>query len=196
VPTVGSILEIRLKRTHPSPKRLYPRGTIPPAHPAATSTPYTAKYTPSAHPAATQPQQPEPFGASPPIYKYRNIIDRTEELVKLKNKHKEALNPGNRRKKRKVTKNRTFKTEKRRNTLSVLLHQDKAERNAEPNPRFENRALNEIKKELVKQGLIRVGTTTPSEVLRQMYESMKLICGNVKNHNPENLLYNFINDDT
>jgi hypothetical protein len=55
--------------------------------------------------------------------------------------------------------------------------------------------LNEIK-ELVKQGLIRVGTTTPSEVLRQMYESMKLICGNVKNHNPENLLYNFINDDT
>jgi hypothetical protein len=53
------------------------------------------------------------------IYKYRNIIDRTEELVKLKNK--EALNPGNRRKKRKVTKNRTFKTGKRRNTLSVLL---------------------------------------------------------------------------
>jgi hypothetical protein len=154
-------------------------------------------YTPPPTQPQPQPQQPEPFGASPPIYKYRNIIDRTEELVKLKNKHKEALNPGNRRKKRKVTKNRTFKTGKRRNTLSVLLP-TKTKRNETLNRTRDLKTvpLNEIKKELVKQGLIRVGTTTPSEVLRQMYESMKLICGNVKNHNPENLLYNFINDDT
>jgi hypothetical protein len=27
-----------------------------------------------------------------------------------------------------------------------------------------------------------------------MYESVSLICGDVQNHNPENLLYNFMND--
>jgi len=33
-------------------------------------------------------------------------------------------------------------------------------------------------------------------VLRKMYESALLICGEVKNHNPDNILYNFFNDTT
>jgi hypothetical protein len=74
-----------------------------------------------------------------------------------------------------VTKNRTFKTGKPQHAIGVVPHQDKAERNAEPNPRFENRAPERNKKGTGEAGLIRVGTTTPSEVLRQMYESMKLI---------------------
>lgn len=197
--------------------RQYVRNTIK-THPSITETPIPSWHN---HPLPRQPhpqpqppyiqqsihtpqpiqQQPypqlQPVGESPPIYKYRNIIDRTEELVKLKNKHMESLKPSNRRKKRKVIKNRTFKTGKRRNTLSVLLP-TKTKRNETLSRTRDLKTvpLNEIKKELVKQGLIRVGTTTPPEVLRKMYESMKLICGNVKNHNPENLLYNFINDDT
>ena len=51
----------------------------------------------------------------------------------------------------------------------------------------------EVKKYLIKHGIIRVGSTTPNDVLRKMYESMSLICGEVQNHNPDTLLYNYIN---
>jgi len=51
-----------------------------------------------------------------------------------------------------------------------------------------------VKKYLIKQGIIRVGSITPNDVLRKMYESMVLVCGEIKNHNPDTLLYNYIND--
>lgn len=51
----------------------------------------------------------------------------------------------------------------------------------------------DVKKYLIKHGIIRVGSTTPNDVLRKMYESMSLICGEVQNHNPDTLLYNYIN---
>jgi hypothetical protein len=54
----------------------------------------------------------------------------------------------------------------------------------------------EVKKYLLKNGFIKIGTNAPNDVLRQMYECTKLICGEVKNHNPENLLYNYFNDTT
>ena len=54
--------------------------------------------------------------------------------------------------------------------------------------------MRDVRQYLKKQGLIKVGTTTPNDVLRQMYECANLICGEVKNHNSENLLYNYFND--
>jgi hypothetical protein len=54
--------------------------------------------------------------------------------------------------------------------------------------------IQDIKKFLIKKGFIKVGTPTPNDILRKMYESVVLICGEVQNHNPENLLYNFIHD--
>jgi hypothetical protein len=55
--------------------------------------------------------------------------------------------------------------------------------------------IQEIKKYLIKRGFIRVGSITPNDILRKMYESSVLICGEIQNHNPDNLLYNFLNDD-
>ena len=52
----------------------------------------------------------------------------------------------------------------------------------------------EVKRFLKKQGFIKVNSNTPNDVLRQMYECTNLICGEVKNHNPENLLYNYFHD--
>ena len=51
----------------------------------------------------------------------------------------------------------------------------------------------EVKKYLLKHGFIKVGTSSPNDVLREMYENAQLICGEIKNHNPENLLYNYFN---
>lgn len=53
--------------------------------------------------------------------------------------------------------------------------------------------ISEIKKYLIKGGFIRVGSIAPNNVLRKMYESVKMICGNVTNHNSKNLLYNYFN---
>jgi hypothetical protein len=54
----------------------------------------------------------------------------------------------------------------------------------------------EVRKYLLKTGFIKVGSAAPNDVLRKIYESIKLIDGDVKNHNPDNLLYNFFNDGT
>ena len=42
--------------------------------------------------------------------------------------------------------------------------------------------------------LINVGSIKTNDLLRKMYESAIMICGEVYNHNPENLMYNFFND--
>lgn len=54
--------------------------------------------------------------------------------------------------------------------------------------------IEEVKKYLVKHGLIRVGCSTPNDVLRKIYESAMLMCGEINNHNPDNLLYNYFNN--
>jgi len=53
-------------------------------------------------------------------------------------------------------------------------------------------SMDEVKKNLIKQGLIKIGSTAPNDVLRKMYESTMLLCGDVQNHNPDNTLHNFI----
>jgi hypothetical protein len=54
--------------------------------------------------------------------------------------------------------------------------------------------IGEVKKYLIKNGFIKVGSIAPNDVLRKMYESATLMCGEVTNHNPEYLLYNFMNN--
>jgi len=54
--------------------------------------------------------------------------------------------------------------------------------------------IHEIRKYLIKHGFIRVGAITPNDVLRKMYETAMLMCGEIQNHNPDNLLYNFLHD--
>ena len=53
--------------------------------------------------------------------------------------------------------------------------------------------IHEIRQYLIKHGLIKVGTTAPNEVLRKMYETAQLICGELHNHNTDILLHNFMN---
>jgi hypothetical protein len=53
--------------------------------------------------------------------------------------------------------------------------------------------IEEVRRYLMKKGMIKVGSTAPNDVLRKMYEAAQLICGEIQNHNPDNLLYNFLN---
>jgi hypothetical protein len=56
--------------------------------------------------------------------------------------------------------------------------------------------IHEVRSYLIKNGFIKVGSNTPNDVLRKMYESALLVCGEIKNHNKDNLLYNFLHDTT
>jgi hypothetical protein len=53
--------------------------------------------------------------------------------------------------------------------------------------------IGEVKKFLIKKGLIKIGSVAPNDVLRKMYESANMICGDIQNHNTEILLHNYIN---
>ena len=60
---------------------------------------------------------------------------------------------------------------------------------------IKQKPISEIRKFLISKGFIKVGSTAPTDVLRKMYESIVLIDGEVKNHNPDNLLYNFFKEN-
>jgi hypothetical protein len=53
--------------------------------------------------------------------------------------------------------------------------------------------IEDVKRYLINKGFVRVGTSAPNDVLRKMYETAQLVCGEIQNHNPENLLFNFMN---
>jgi len=54
--------------------------------------------------------------------------------------------------------------------------------------------IEEVRKYLVKKGFIKVGSSSPNDVLRKMFETAKMMCGEMENHNPDNLLYNYFHN--
>jgi len=118
--------------------------------------------------------------------------NQMKQMEKLKNlKHKK-------RRLQKRTIRRTYKTgkSKYKPSISVLLTNKTLRNNVlEKEHKLKQVPIEEIKKYLIKHGFIKVGTTTPNDVLRKMYESALLICGEVQNYNSETLMYNFINND-
>jgi hypothetical protein len=120
-----------------------------------------------------------------------NIMRKTEEKLKdINRKYVPTI------KKRKKTYKRTYKVGKSSvfPRVSVLVS-NKTIRKQVANKKqlLKQTSMPEIKKFLMKRGFIKVGSTAPNDVLRKMYESATLICGEIQNHNPDNLLYNFMN---
>lgn len=118
------------------------------------------------------------------------IMQKTQE--KLKN-----LKKAKRKKYRKKTIKRSYKTgrSKIRPEISILLANKTMRNNIiEKQQMIKQVSIPEIRTYLINNGFIKIGSTTPNDVLRKMYESALLICGEVKNYNKETLLYNFMND--
>tara|TARA_Y100000022_G_scaffold148036_2_gene129750 strand:+ start:2057 stop:3088 length:1032 start_codon:yes stop_codon:yes gene_type:complete len=99
-------------------------------------------------------------------------------------------------KKQKKTIRRTFKIgrSKIKPKVSVLISNKTIRNNISTKKQLlKQHSIPDIKKYLIKHGFIRVGSATPNDVLRKMYETATLVCGEIINHNPDNLLYNFVN---
>ena len=121
---------------------------------------------------------------------------RLDLMRKLHEQKKDAEKPKPQIVQRKIKKmlRRTFHLgkDKFRPRVGVLLP-NKTMRNNVTTKSFmiKQKPISEIRKILLNQGFIKVGSTAPTDVLRKIYESIALIDGDVKNHNPDNLLYNF-----
>lgn len=102
-------------------------------------------------------------------------------------------------KKHKKTIRRTYKVGKSKTAPKIgVLISNKTIRNniSTKKQQLKQIPIEEIRKTLIKRGFIKVGSIAPNDVLRQMYESMVLVCGEVQNYNPDNLIYNFFNEST
>jgi hypothetical protein len=137
----------------------------------------------------------------------RNIVGRIRtpeeitEMKKLREIKLEALKPKPKNVPKKVRKlmKRTFRVgrDKYKPAVGVLLPNKTIKNNVTTQAyMLKQTPIAEVRKYLLKTGFIKVGSAAPNDVLRKIYESIKLIDGDVKNHNPDNLLYNFFNDNT
>lgn len=117
-----------------------------------------------------------------------------EKLNALKNKNSNVFKKIKKQKRTIRRKHRVGKS-KVHPSVSVLVS-NKTIRNNTNLKKTELREtpIKDVKQYLRKQGFIKVGTSTPNDVLRQMFENVRMICGDVQNHNPDNLLYNYFND--
>ena len=92
---------------------------------------------------------------------------------------------------------RTYKVGKSKTkpTVTVLVSNRTIRNNTDTKSQLLKQVpIEEVRRNLIKKGFIKVGSTAPNDVLRKMYETTTLICGEIQNHNPDNLMYNFFND--
>jgi hypothetical protein len=101
-----------------------------------------------------------------------------------------------RKQKRRVVRTHKLGRSKYYSKIGVLIS-NKTIRNRVVNQKqqLKKMPIREVRKYLIKQGFIKVGSDTPSDVLREMYESALLMCGEVKNNNVDTLLHNFIHNN-
>lgn len=133
----------------------------------------------AASPITTEPPKPT-FITS---YKQtQNLLKPTDNCKKPK-KHRKI-----------VRRNYTIGRSKHKPILSVLVSNRTLRNKAATQQKLlQQTSIEDIKKHLVKRGFIKVGCIAPNDVLRQMYECTMMMCGDVKNHNPDYLLHNFLN---
>tara|TARA_A100001015_G_scaffold126591_1_gene140275 strand:+ start:3667 stop:4593 length:927 start_codon:yes stop_codon:yes gene_type:complete len=95
---------------------------------------------------------------------------------------------------KKITKKKTkkYKLGKNNRTISVLIHNNKTRKNIQNEiNELKQTKMSEIKNDLKKKGLIKVGCIAPNNILRTMYENA-VLCGDVVNKSSENLIHNYM----
>jgi hypothetical protein len=148
---------------------------------------------PSTMSPSTSLVSPDLIQNEPPEQKLSDItneINQTREKVKEQEKKQAKL----RYPKQRRTICRTFKVGKSKIHPKIgVLISNRTLRNmtSSKSQNLKQDSIQDVKRFLTKKGFIKVGSSAPNDVLRQMYESANMVCGDVQNHNPDNLLYNF-----
>lgn len=145
------------------------------------------------NPIASSPQYSASAGSrSDPIKTKLAQINYGKKLEQNKKANKKRIP------KRQKTLRRTYRVGKSRIApkISVLVSNKTIRKNIYTQALLlKQTPIKEVKRYLIKNGFIRVGSIAPNDVLRRMYENARLVCGELKNHNPDNLLYNFLHGE-
>jgi hypothetical protein len=173
----------------------------------ASAHPIQENYRPPLQSIPPSRQQNSPIYSGPMTTDTMNVkseldkeIERQKAIIQMKQimeKTKPQKMPKLKYLKQKRTLKRTYHVGKSRvfPKVAVLVSNKTIRNNITTKKQMLNQTpIEEIRKFLLKKGFIKVGSTSPNDVLRKMYESVVLISGDVTNHNPDNLLYNFFND--
>ncbi len=123
---------------------------------------------------------------------------KVEEIAKITNFMKSKYKPPPPKRQRKTIK-RTYNVGKSKNVprVSVLLSNKTIRNNISTKSQLlKQTPIQDVKKFLVKNGFIKIGSIAPNDVLRKMYETASLVCGEIHNYSPENLVYNFFNAES
>jgi len=79
--------------------------------------------------------------------------------------------------------------------VSVLLSNKTIRRNVTTKLKeLKKEPVSKVKQKLIRDGFVRMGTTAPENVLREIYENVAMI-GDVKNYSPDIMLYNLAMSD-
>jgi hypothetical protein len=127
----------------------------------------------------------------------KHFLNRRKEEKQRVERVKHQRNLVKPHKKQKRTVLRTFRVGKSKHYPRVgVLIPNKTIRNQvlAKKQKIRETSIEDIRKHLIKKGLIRIGSSCPNDVLRKMYESSMLMCGEIQNHNPDNLLYNYLHN--
>jgi hypothetical protein len=115
---------------------------------------------------------------------------KVEEIAKITNFMKSKYKPPPPKRQRKTIK-RTYNVGKSKNVprVSVLLSNKTIRNNISTKSQLlKQTPIQDVKKFLVKNGFIKIGSIAPNDVLRKMYETASLVCGEIHNYSPENLV--------
>jgi hypothetical protein len=127
----------------------------------------------------------------------KDLLEKKKKLQKKKSPEK-SNQPRLKYMKRKKIYNRTYHLGRSKIApkIGVLVSNKTIRQRISTNAlQLKQTPMPEVKKFLVKKGFIKVGSLAPNDVLRQLYETANLICGEIENHNPENLLFNYFNSN-
>lgn len=122
----------------------------------------------------------------------RSFQNKKDEVVSRRG----AGKPKIKRMKQKKTVRRTYRVGKSKYypRVSVLVSNRTIRKQiTEKNQKLKQVPIEEVRKTLIKKGFIKVGSIAPNDVLRKMYETISMLCGDVHNHNSENMVYNYFN---
>jgi len=123
-----------------------------------------------------------------------NNYKQTQKLIK--EIQEENTTPLPRKQKKTIRRNFTIGRHRHKPVISVLVSNRTLRNRASTQQKLlQQTPIEEVKRHLIKCGLIKVGCIAPNDVLRQMYECSMMMCGEVKNHNPDYLLHNFLNKE-